>query len=246
MSKLNPKAVIFDLGSTLIEYESIPWPELSIHCAARAREVLLEKGFSLPDESNFYQSFEKVKEKHRQVATEKLIEWSIPQAAEDLLQSLNVNSDKNTVDLFFDGFYQPVHERLFVYDDTAETLNKIKNNNIKIGLISNTIFPAETHIGELNRFNIHSFFEFKIFSSSFKLRKPHPDIFKHAVKLSGFTPEECVYVGDRYYEDIEGPHGIGMPAVLKIKKDREYPDEMPLAKWKISKLSELCSIFDLK
>jgi hypothetical protein len=37
MEKLQPRAVIFDLGSTLIEYEVIPWSEMNLYCAASAR-----------------------------------------------------------------------------------------------------------------------------------------------------------------------------------------------------------------
>jgi len=32
MIRIEPKAVIFDLGSTLIEYEGIPWPNLGREC----------------------------------------------------------------------------------------------------------------------------------------------------------------------------------------------------------------------
>ena len=49
MEKLNPKAVIFDLGSTLIEYETIPWEDLIVECVESSRQFLLSIGFQPPD-----------------------------------------------------------------------------------------------------------------------------------------------------------------------------------------------------
>ena len=40
MDKLKVKAVIFDLGSTLIEYEKVPWMELSVECIASVGDFL--------------------------------------------------------------------------------------------------------------------------------------------------------------------------------------------------------------
>ena len=57
--------------------------------------------------------------------------------------------------------------------------------------------------------------------------------------LAGFAPSECLYVGDRYLEDIQGPESVGMSAILKIKPGREYPAEMPETVRRIDTLSEL-------
>lgn len=81
--------------------------------------------------------------------------------------------------------------------------------------------------------------DFTVFSSTLGVRKPHSDIFYKAVNLAGQAPSDCLYVGDRYMEDVEGPKELGMSAVLKVKPGREYPDEMPLADRRIDNLSEL-------
>ena len=97
----------------------------------------------------------------------------------------------------------------------------------------------------MKKFGINSFLDFKIFSSTFGLRKPHADIFYHAANMAGYAPAECVYIGDRYKEDIVGPKNIGMAAILKVKKDREYPGDMPLATRRIDSLSELANHLDI-
>jgi FMN phosphatase YigB (HAD superfamily) len=44
--------------------------------------------------------------------------------------------------------------------------------------------------------------------------KPHPEIFRHALKSMNAAPEESLYVGDVYSVDYLGATGAGMQAVL--------------------------------
>ena len=57
MEKLQPRAVIFDLGSTLIEYEAIPWPELNLVCLEKAYEFLVKKKIEIPEKEPFCITF---------------------------------------------------------------------------------------------------------------------------------------------------------------------------------------------
>ena len=245
MQKLSPKAVIFDLGSTLIEYEAIPWEELNDRCATSGRQMLVEAGFSVPEEAEFQRLFESAKESYRKMASTSLVEWDVTMVAGPFIQNLGIEPKDDLVDHFFDAYYQPVDEMLYVYPDTVVTLEWLKPRCKKIGLISNTVFPERAHRMELKRFGIEPYLDFAIFSSTFKLRKPHPDIFLRACELAGYAPDECLYVGDRYVEDILGPTGIGMSAILRIKPGREYPPEMTSDVRRISTLSELEEHLDI-
>jgi len=44
--------------------------------------------------------------------------------------------------------------------------------------------------------------------------KPHPSIFRTALRLLAVSPEEALMVGDSYTHDIEGAKAVGMKAVL--------------------------------
>ncbi|MDF1544930.1 MAG: HAD family hydrolase [bacterium] len=244
MEKLCPRAVIFDLGSTLIEYETIPWEQLVLVCAEAAHDFLLTESIKLPSRNEFLEQFETTRLEYRARAVESLSEYTVPEAAVTILDNLQIAHNADLINRMFDAYYHPVRQGLYIYDDTFATLQKIKNAGMTIGLISNTIFPARTHLGELNRFGISEFFDFTIFSSTFGKRKPHPDIFKEALKQAGCEASEAVYVGDRYIEDVTGPIALGMSAILKPKKGREYPAEMPLAERRIDTLAELADHID--
>ncbi len=239
MEKLKPKAVIFDLGSTLIDYLTHDWHEVSRNATQRAHQQFQDSGHGLPDFEEFWILLEEVKQIYRERAQKEFQEWTVVEAAEKLFKRLKLDNNGRLAGQFFESYYSAMSEKLYIYDDTIETLSWLKERVEKIGLISNTIFPEEKHLEELDRFKIAPFLDYKIFSSTFGLRKPHPDIFSKAVELAGFEPNECVYIGDRYVEDITGPAKIGMPAILKKIKGREYPEEMPKSTRQIGSLSEL-------
>lgn len=244
MTPLNVRAVIFDLGCTLIEYEALSWDELAKSAIAGGHEFLKKEGLAVPDYDEFYSRYVEVRQQFRDQANADLVEWTIPKAIQRLLERLELPYDEDLIEAFFDAYYDPVAKELFVYEDTVETLATLRRDFPVIGLISNTIFPDRTHDAELERFGLADFFDFKIYSSSFGLRKPHPDIFYHAANTAGYAPSECVYIGDRYLEDILGPTGIGMHAILKFKEDREYPEDRSDAWAEIRSLSELPELLE--
>jgi putative hydrolase of the HAD superfamily len=128
---------------------------------------------------------------------------------------------------------------VYAYDDALSILDRVKSRYGTVGLVSNTIFPPRAHLRELDKFKLRSFFDFTIFSSTFGLRKPHPDIFYEASTRAGAAPGECVYIGDRYREDVEGPTRIGMNSILRFHPDREYPEDKLPSLRMVNSLSEL-------
>jgi HAD superfamily hydrolase (TIGR01509 family) len=244
MDKLKPRAVIFDLGSTLIEYEAMPWDELNKLCAEAGRKFLLKNGHAVPPEQEFHEALEGAKGEFRKRADEELVEWDVTAAASELFKRLGWGTTNGLADQFFDAYYGPVDRVLFAYEDTLATLNRLRPRLATIGLVSNTVFPERAHHHELKRFGISPLLNFTVFSSTFGFRKPHPDIFYKAANLSGVAPSECLYIGDRYLEDIVGPTSVGMPAILKVKAGRQYPDEMPALTRRIDCLAELFDHLD--
>ena len=223
----------------MIEYESVSWDELSDTCVNNGRAFLHARGITVPADGAFEREFADIRQQYRKHAAETLVEWDVRQVAGDLFDKYDIIYDDALLDGFFDAYYEKVAEVLYAYDDAVDTLSRLKQSYPVIGLISNTVFPERAHLRELERFGLAPFFSFTIFSSTFGVRKPHRDIFLKAANLAGQAPSDCVYIGDRYVEDIEGPHGVGMPAILRVKPDRDYPDTMPLAVRRIDTLSGL-------
>lgn len=81
----------------------------------------------------------------------------------------------------------------------------------KMHIITNG-FEEVQHI-KLNESNIRHYFEHLIFSEKVGVKKPHPLIFKRALKYSGAKVTESLMIGDDYQADIYGAQRIKMDSV---------------------------------
>ncbi len=237
--KFDIDGVIFDLGSTLLEYETIPWDELNKKCMEAGYRFLIEEGYAVPTREKFWEKQLEIRTRYRDKAAKTLKEWSLRDALHELLGAVQIDGGDSLADRFFEAFYKPVSRQLTLFADTHSVLAKIKNAGKKIGLVSNTIFPEEYHRNELKKYGLAEYFDFEIFSVTFGYRKPHPLIYRRAVELAGIVPEKLLFVGDRFIEDYQGPVDNGLNAVLKYREGREYPEPLPKSIPIVNSLTEL-------
>jgi HAD superfamily hydrolase (TIGR01662 family) len=93
---------------------------------------------------------------------------------------------------------------------TAEQLREI-GERYQVAVISN----ADGKIEEvLRRCGIVQCFRTITDSGLVGYEKPHPEIFRHALKTMNAAPGESLYVGDVYSVDYLGATAAGMQAVL--------------------------------
>ncbi len=238
--------VIFDLGSTLLEYENIPWVTLNLECFERGYRFLLEENYRPPEFQKFRDNYVRIREGFRDRAAESLREYNIIEPIEVLLKEAGLDGDGELPKKFFASYYQPVSRQLSIFADTLTVLEEIRKSGRKIGLVSNTFFPEEYHRIELDRFNLTPYFDFTIYSSSFGYRKPHREIYNEAINLIDLPAERLLFVGDRYLEDFHGPRENGMDAVIKFREGREYPEPLPDEVVMVRSLTELLPMIGIK
>jgi len=93
---------------------------------------------------------------------------------------------------------------------TAKQLHEI-GENYRVAVISN----ADGRIEDvLQRCGIADCFRTITDSGLVGYEKPHPEIFRQALKSMNAAPEESLYVGDVYSVDYVGATGAGMQALL--------------------------------
>jgi putative hydrolase of the HAD superfamily len=133
-----------------------------------------------------------------------------------------------------------------LYDDVLPTLRTLRARGYLIGLISNTHRSLEAF---QSHFELDELISAAVASCEHGYNKPHPSIFRTALRLLAVSPEEAVMVGDSYTHDIAGARAVGMKAVLLQRAVRgpvgraearraEADDGVPV----ISTLSELAAL----
>lgn len=100
-----------------------------------------------------------------------------------------------------------------LHPDIIPMLSKLKERNIKIGLISNCFSEEAMVIRESVLF---PYFDAVYLSYEQGIQKPNEEIFKRCMDELKVTPEECIYVGDGGSYELETAEKIGMKALQAI------------------------------
>ena len=217
------KAVLFDLGSTLIEYENKDWTTLGKIGIAKAYPNLKKRFPMLPELSSFgsmfYEYFKDILDGRKDYEDVELHD-----ICASIFQRMNLDMSDGVIAEFVTTYYKPIRDQLTLIEGADVILEKFKNVGLTIGLVSNSIFPERFHLTEMEQFGLLKYFDFTIFSSSVKTRKPGKEIFDMALKKANITASEAIFVGDRFDADIAGAINAGIVSVWKYRAGRENPD----------------------
>lgn len=91
---------------------------------------------------------------------------------------------------------------------------ELRGLGIRVGVLSNTIWSRAHHRRIFERDGVLDLIDGDVYSSEIPWAKPHPSAFRAAADAVGVDPAECVYVGDRSFEDVHGSQQVGMRAIL--------------------------------
>jgi putative hydrolase of the HAD superfamily len=113
-------------------------------------------------------------------------------------------------------------------DDAPAVLREIRSRGLKIGLLSNTLWPRAWHERFLERDGLLEFIDARIYTSDLEYSKPHPEAFAAVLDAVGVEDSRrALFVGDRRYDDISGAKGAGLKAVLRRNADVEQTTAAP-------------------
>jgi putative hydrolase of the HAD superfamily len=110
------------------------------------------------------------------------------------------------------GWWEP---HTFLDPDAPALFAGLRERGIKIGILSNTIWPRSVHEQSVDRDGALEFIDGAVYSSEIPWTKPHPEAFHAALAAVGVEePTAAAFVGDRVFDDIHGAKSVGMKAIL--------------------------------
>ena len=110
---------------------------------------------------------------------------------------------------YFRKLFLDFHAKYSVfYENAVETLKEFKEMGYYIGMISDNDNEILHRILEAK--GIKGLFQHIVTSEDVGAGKPNRIIFERALALSGLKPEECIYIGNSYFHDVEGAKNAGM------------------------------------
>ena len=120
-----------------------------------------------------------------------------------------------TVD--FDKWFEAVYDAFGradawrFYDDVIDTLTKLRNRGLCLGIISNWDSRLKNIVRGLG---LDKLVDFVLISAEVGVRKPDPSIFERALKLSKVIADQAIHIGDLYEEDVLGAQSVGIKGIL--------------------------------
>jgi putative hydrolase of the HAD superfamily len=239
------RAVTFDLGGTLVEYENVAWEELET-AGWRGMHAHLVAGqrFAGPPD-DFAGAMMAVSASRWQRAEQTYQSAHLRDIFEEGMGALgHPLPEPHEFEELAERFHAATLDLVSVYDDALETLAWLKQRGVKLALISNTVWPGELHTRDLRRFGLDEFFDTLTYSSETPHTKPHPSIFTQTLeRLGGVSPAAAAHVGDRIVDDVQGAQRAGMKGILKAHPRRvDAPGIQPDAR--INYLADLPSALE--
>ena len=219
------KAVIFDLGLTLIRTESFP----EIY-----RRILARFGITIQVEDIVQAQKETETEFDMSTYYENQRKEFWTNYNLSLLEKLDVKENTTFLAAQIDALWWDC-SNVKAYPDVESTLSGLSAKGFRIGLVSNGFKQdLDKVLGELE---LEKWFDVVVCIDSCNCAKPDKQIFLYALDRLGVKADETVFVGDSVEQDYEGAFGVGIRPFL-IDREEKHPNHFN----KIASLTELLTI----
>lgn len=216
-----PRAVVFDLGGTLVQWSD--WEG-----GASAKWGLAYDAFRATQDGmsgsreEFVAAMRAAENAHWERVDRE--HWSGPATSvvSEGLRRLGVTVDERATLAALDGYARAVAGWCTVFPDARDTLATIRERGYRLGLLSNTWWAAEWHNADLAAHGLSGLLDELVYTSDLPHSKPDPSVFREIASRLGVAPEECVMIGDRQIDDVSGARAVGMRAIWR-RNDSGFP-----------------------
>ncbi|NBI28302.1 HAD family hydrolase [Chengkuizengella marina] len=215
-SPKNKKVIFFDLNNTLIDHHrsfKVSFLEALDEFTSRwdpdANNWEPKKVYT-----NYMKELKNAKQDKRKyyLPRNKLQHHCLQQALKPYPLDVNLSFSEH----FFNTIQENRPRNVQLFPDVLPPLATL-SNKYKLAIISNGRKNDYDHL------NIKEYIpEDRVFTSKmFGHHKPHPTIFKNALKKMDLSPEQSVMVGNSWKNDVCGALDIGMDAIWIVRKPRK-------------------------
>jgi putative hydrolase of the HAD superfamily len=222
------QAVIFDWGGTLTPWHSIDmgalWRQACASHFPAERAAAVAAAITAAEDAGWAQCVSD----HRS------------STLRGVFETAGVTAHEALIETYF-GLWEP---HTYTDPDVAPLLRSLRERGIRVGVLSNTMWPRALHERVFLRDDVLSLIDGAVYTSEIPWTKPHPEAFRAAMTAIGVTdPAACVFVGDRPFDDIYGAKSLGMRAVF-IPHSNLPPRDDVVPDAVITRLADLPALLD--
>lgn len=229
-------AVIFDWGGTITPWHKI---DLTSQWYAFAQEYAPERAADLAA------ALFEAEENRWRVQRESAGAESTG-ALSAILRSCGVDESAPQFAAAFQHYLDFWQPHTLADPDALPLFAALRERGLKIGVLSNTMWPREFHEEVFRRDGLFDLIDAGVYTSELPVGKPHGDAFRAAMAAVGVSdPAQCVYVGDRLWDDIHGAQSAGMHAVFIPHSDHRAVELVETNVTPDATINRLGDVFDV-
>ncbi len=196
MQKIQAKAVLFDVGHTIL----FPNPDFFFDLATQYQARLPREEFDLLGARVKYRTY---RENPENPYARWFTEWMTgagvpPKDVPAILQEIRRRHEEQNL---WDTL-EPTVPEVFI---------QLRERGFELGVISNADGSIE---GLLQKYEIDGYFRVVLDSAVVGVEKPDARIFLMAAEALQLEPKDCVYIGDQWAIDGQGAQQVGMHPVI--------------------------------
>ena len=128
----------------------------------------------------------------------------------DTFSSLNIETDDSFLQKFAHDYLQYLKEESLLMEGSLEILHYLKDK-YKLHILTNGFMEIQE--AKIKNAGISDFFENIISSEEVGKQKPHPEVFKYALKKANAFAHKSIMIGDNFKSDILGARNVGMHVI---------------------------------
>ncbi|MCD8786517.1 HAD family hydrolase [Staphylococcus gallinarum] len=124
-----------------------------------------------------------------------------------------------SADVLLDDYINNFCNQCLPYPNLKETLDILKSNRYKLGIITNGKYPFQYY--NIKSLQIEEYMDVILVSEKENIKKPNPLIFERAAKKLNIDLCECLFVGDSYKNDYIASKSAGMYSIYRLNNENK-------------------------
>lgn len=214
------KAIFFDLDDTLINFGGVSAKAWELTCESLAetmslpmpphqlaKQICIRNEAYWSDEDNRPKGNTDFQKSRRDILTLAFLD----------LQFENLEA----MDYLLKHYAKNKEEAIYIFEDTHETLTKLKQAGYQLVLITNG--DSQRQRGKIARFDLEKYFDHILIEGEQEFGKPDVRIYQKACDLCHIFPQEACMVGDNLLWEVIAPLQYGLKGIWMNFEQKPLP-----------------------
>jgi putative hydrolase of the HAD superfamily len=222
--QLTPRAVLFDLDDTLLDYSGGADACWEAACTRVAAPAGVDPGALMAAIVETRRWFWSDPERHRRERVDMLRAWRT--ITVHALERCGRAADHALAGAIAELFAARRRESMRLFPDALACLEAYRRRGVPLALVTNG--DKREQRDKIERHDLARFFDAIVIEGEFGAGKPDEAVYRHALAAVGTRPPDAWMIGDNLEFDVAGAERLGIHGIWIDRAGRGVPPDSPV------------------